>query len=121
MCYPIKDQPKHKVFDRFWGLIKQLNLNIGGYSGQTIFVFNKLAELSFDKGKLHNASLIARLRAILNTLKYDADLKEDMTIVIFQMGILLKRSKFLTTEHSDDQLLQEVENLTKKREVRKCF
>src|SRR6266540_202604 len=105
MCYPIKDQPKHKVFDRFWGLIKQLNLNIGGYSGQTIFAFNKLAELFFDKDKSHNALLIAGIRAILTTLEYDADSEEDMTTVIFQIRILLKRLKFLTTEHSDDQLL----------------
>jgi len=101
-CYPIIDQPKHKVFDRFWGLIEQLDLNVKGYFRQTIFAFNKLAELSFDKGKPHNTSLIAGIRAILIILKYDANLKVDATMVIFQMGILLKRSKFLTTELSDD-------------------
>src|SRR6266540_1217643 len=113
------NQIKHEGFDQFWGLVEQLGLNVRGYSEQTIFAFNKLAELSFDKGKPHNVLLIAGIRAILITLEYDADPEEDMTMVIFQIGILLKRSKFLITEHSDDQLLREVENSTKKRDARK--
>ena len=96
-----------------------MNLSVGGYFGQIIFAFSKLAELSFNKGKPHNASLIVKLKAILITLEYDADPEENITTIIFQMGILLKRSKFLTTEHIDDQLLQEVEALTRERDARK--
>ena len=97
-----------------------MDLKVGGYSGQIIFAFSKLAKLFFDKGKPHNASLIAGIRAILITLEYDADPEVDITTVIFQMGILLKRSKFLTTKHSDNQLLRKMENSTKERDVRKC-
>ncbi len=50
-----------------------MDLSVGGYSGQTIYTFNKLTELFFEKGKPHNASLIARVRAILTTLEYDED------------------------------------------------
>ncbi len=89
------------------------------YSKQTVYAFNKLAELSFEKGKPHNPSLIARIRAILTMLEYDADPKVDITMGIFQIGILLKRSRFLTTKHTNNQLLQEVENSTKERDVRK--
>ncbi len=32
-CYPIKDVIKHERFDRFFGLIEQLDLNVKGYSG----------------------------------------------------------------------------------------
>src|SRR6266498_4408269 len=70
-CYPIKDQLKHERFDRFWKLIKQMDLKAGRYSGQTIFAFNKLIELSFKKDKSHNVSLIAEIRAILTILKYN--------------------------------------------------
>jgi|SRR6266498_2591400 len=94
-------------------------LNVKGYSGQTIFVFNKLAELSFDKGKPYNTSLIAGIRAILTTLKYDAKSEVDIITGIFQIGILLKRSRFFTSEHTDQQLMQEVQSSTKKRDSRK--
>jgi len=50
-----------------------MGLNVEGYSGQTIYAFNKLAELSFDKSKPHNPSLIAGIRAILTTLEFDTE------------------------------------------------
>ncbi len=62
-----------------------------GYSGQTIYVFNKLTELSFEKDKPHNALLIARIRVILTTLEYDEDLPMDITITTYQIRILLKK------------------------------
>jgi len=77
--------------------------------------------LSFEQDKPHNVSLIAGLKAILNTLEYNAEPDRDITMVIFQLGILLKRLKFLTTEDSDDQLLREVIASTKVRDVKKCF
>ncbi len=100
ICYPIKDQIKHERFDRFWRLIEQMDLSVRGYSGQIIFAFNKLTELSFKKGKLHNASLVVRVRAILMTLEYDKDPRVDVTIATYQIGILLKKSRLLITEHT---------------------
>ena len=47
-----------------------MNLNVEAYSGQTIYAFNKLTELFFEKGKPHNASLVARIKAILSTIEY---------------------------------------------------
>jgi len=32
-CYPLKDQKKPANFDRLWGLIQVMDLNIMGYSG----------------------------------------------------------------------------------------
>src|SRR6266542_4243915 len=69
-CYPTKDIIKHEAFDRFWGLIDQMELSMKVYSGQMIYAFNKLTELSFEKGKPHNASLVAGIRAILSILEY---------------------------------------------------
>ena len=78
-----------------------MNLNVGGYSGQTIYAFNKLVKLSFNKGKPHNSSLIVGIRAILTTLKYEAKPAVDITMGIFQIKILFKRSRLFTTEHID--------------------
>jgi len=100
-CYLIKDHPKHEGFDRFWELLEQMYLDVRGYFGQTIYIFNRLAELSFDKGKPHNASLIAEIRVIMTTLEYDTELEVDIIMRIFQIRILLKRSRFFTTEHTD--------------------
>ncbi len=47
-----------------------MDLSIEGYSGQTMYAFNKLTELSFEKEKPHNASLVARIKAILTTVEY---------------------------------------------------
>ncbi len=96
-----------------------MHLNVREYSGQTIYAFNKLAELSFEKGKPHNLSLIARIRAILITLKYDTKPEVDIITGIFQIGILLKRSRLFTLTHTDQQLLQEVQSLTRNRKERK--
>ena len=85
-----------------------MHFNVRGYSGQIIYVFNKLAELSFDKGKLHNSSLIVRIRVILSTLEYDAEPEMNITTEIFQIRILLKRFRFFSSAYTDQQLLQEV-------------
>ena len=81
--------------------MKQMHFNVREYSGQTIYAFNKLAKLSFDKSKLHNPSLIAGIRAILLTLEYDAEPEVNITTAIFQIGILLKRSRFFTSAYID--------------------
>ena len=96
-----------------------MELSIKAYSGQTIYAFNKLTELSFKKGKPHNASLVAEIRAILTTLEYAENLQVDVTSATYQIGILLKKSKMLTTEHTDQQLLEEVASANKDREVKK--
>src|SRR6266511_590893 len=100
-CYPTKDIIKHERFDRFWELMKQMNLSIEAYSGQTIYAFNKLMELSFEKGKPHNASLIAGIRAILIILEYAENPQVDVTSATYQIRILLKKFKMLMTEHTD--------------------
>ena len=96
-----------------------MNLRVGGYSGQTIYAFNKLAKLFFEKGKPHNASLIAGIRIILITLEYDEDLPMDVITATYQIGILLKKSRLLLTEHSDQQLLKEIEKAQRDREAKK--
>ncbi len=78
-----------------------------------------MTELSFEKSKPHNASLIAGIRAILTTLEYDEELPKDVTTATYQIGILLKKSRLLTTEHTDQQLLEEVAIANKDREVKK--
>src|SRR6266498_1587506 len=98
-CYPTKDKIKHEIFDRFWRLIDQMELNVEAYLGQIIYAFNKLAELSFEKEKPHNASLVAGIRAMLTTLEYAKNLRVNVTSATYQIGILLKKSKLLTTEH----------------------
>ena len=82
-----------------------MGLNVRGYSGQTIYAFNKLVELSFKKDKPYNPSLIVGIRAILITLKYDAMSEVDIITEIFQIRILLKRSRFFTLTHTDQQIL----------------
>src|SRR6266498_3770869 len=91
-CYPTKDIIKHEAFDRLWELIDQMNLSVEAYSGQTIYIFNKLTKLSFKKGKPHNASLVAGIRATLTILKYVENPQVDITSAIYQIGILLKKS-----------------------------
>src|SRR6266540_3529966 len=107
-CYPTKDIIKHERFDQFWGLIEQLDLSVEAYSGQTIYAFNKLTELSFEKEKPYNALLVAGIRAILTTLKYIENPPVDVASATYQIRIMLKKSKLLTTEHTDQQLLEEV-------------
>src|SRR6266540_5814476 len=119
MCYPTKDIIKHKAFDQFWGLIDQMELSVEAYSGQTIYAFNKLTELSFEKGKPHNASLVTGIRAILITLVYDEEPAVDVIIATYQIGIMLKKSKMFTTKHTDQQLLEEVTVANRDREEKK--
>src|SRR6266540_5778249 len=90
-CYLTKDIIKHERFNRFWELIEQLDLNVEGYSGQIIYAFNKLTELFFEKGKPHNASLVAGIRVILTTLEYAEDLRVNVTTATYQIRILLKK------------------------------
>ena len=78
-----------------------MNLSVEAYSGQTIYAFNKLTELSFEKEKPHNASLVAGIRAILTTLEYAENPPVDIASATYQIGIILKKSKLLTTEHTD--------------------
>ena len=58
-------------------------------------------EFSFEKGKPYNASLVAGIRVILTTLEYAENLIIDVTSATYQIGILLKKSKMLMTEHTD--------------------
>ena len=97
-----------------------MGLSVGRYLGQTIFAFNKLIEFSFEKGKPHNTLLIAGIKAILTTLEYNEDSPKDVTTATYQIGILLKKSRMLSTEHSDQQLLREVEVAQRDREAIKC-
>jgi len=119
-CYPINDVIKHERFDRFWKLIEQMGLSVEGYSEQTIYAFNKLIELSFEKGKPHNPSLVAEIKAILTTVEYAENLRVDIPTVTYQIGILLKKFKLLTTEHMNQQLLDEVAAANRDREAKKC-
>ena len=97
-----------------------MNLSVEAYSGQTIYAFNKLTELSFEKEKPHNASLVAGIRAILTTLEYAENPQVDVASTTYQIRIMLKKSKLLTTEHTDQQLLAEVAAANKDRETKKC-
>ncbi len=116
--YPSKDQPKHVAFNRFWRILWQINLYFRGYFGQTIYTFNKLAELTFEKEKPHNPSLIAKMRVLLLILEYDDESEVDIVIRIFQIEILLKKSKFFTTSHTDHELIKEMQTATRKRDVK---
>ncbi len=78
-----------------------MELSVEEYSEQTIYAFNKLTKLSFEKEKPHNASLVAGIKAILTTLEYAEDPRVDITTATYQIGILLKKSKLLTTKHMD--------------------
>ncbi len=96
-----------------------MELNVEGYSGQTIYAFNKLTELSFKKEKPYNTSLVARIRVILTTLEYAEDPRVDVTAATYQIGILLKKSRILSTEHTNQQLLEKVAAANKDREAKK--
>jgi len=78
-----------------------MKLRAIGYLRQILYAFSKLAELFFEKGKPHNASLIVRIRVLISIMKYDSELTIDTTIGIFQISILLKRSRFFITIHID--------------------
>src|SRR6266540_6504597 len=116
-CYSTKDIIKHEIFDRFWGLIDQIDLDVEAYSGQTIYAFNKLTELSFEKGKPHNPSLVTGVKAMLTIVEYAKNPQVDIPTAIYQIGILLKKSKLLTTEHTDQQLLEKVASANRDREA----
>src|SRR6266542_6746590 len=107
-CYPIKDIIKHERFDRFWRIVEQMGLSVEAYSGQTVYAFNQLTELSFEKGKPHNPSLVARIKAILTTVEYTENPRVDIPTTTYQIGIMLKKSKLLMTEYTDQKLLEEV-------------
>src|SRR6266540_3271161 len=96
-----------------------MNLSVEAYSGQMIYAFNKLTELSFEKGKPHNALLVTGIRAMLTTLKYAEKLWVDVVSATYQIGILLKKSRLLITEHTDQQLLEEVATANNDREMKK--
>src|SRR6266498_1298527 len=96
-----------------------MDLSVEAYSGQTIYAFNKLTELSFKKGKPHNASLVAGIRVILTTLEYAENPRVDIPTAMYQIRIMLKKSKLLTTEHTDQQLLEEVKRVNRDREEKK--
>ncbi len=100
-------------------MIEQIDLNIEGYSGQTIYAFNKLTELSFKKGKPYNVTLVAGIKAILTTLEYAEKPQVDIPTATYQIGILLKKSKLLMTEHMNQQLLDEVAAANRDREAKK--
>src|SRR6266540_7387531 len=96
-----------------------MGLSVEAYSGQTVYSFNQLTELSFEKGKPHNPSLVARIKAILITVEYAENLRVDIPTAAYQIGIMLKKSKLFTTEHTDQQLLEEVAAANKDREEKK--
>ena len=107
-CYLVKDQLRSAEFDRFWKILQRMELKAAGYSGQTFYAFSKLAKLSFEKEKPHNPSLVVRVRALISTLEYDSKSEVDITTDIFQIGILLKRSRFFTFAYINQQFLKEV-------------
>ncbi len=78
-----------------------MDLSVEAYSGQTIYAFNKLTKLSFEKEKPYNPSLVSGIKTILTTLKYAEVPKVDIPAATYQIGIMLKKSKLLTTEHTD--------------------
>src|SRR6266540_7425974 len=100
-------------------MIEQMDLEVEAYSGQTIYAFNKLTELSFEKEKPHNASLVVGIKAILTTVEYVEKPRVDIPTATYQIGILLKKSKLLSTEHTDQQLLEEVVSANKDQEANK--
>ena len=100
-CYLIKDQLKQDEFDRFQKILQQIELRAIGYFGQILYIFNKLAKLFFEKDKPHNPFLVARVRVLIVILKYDNEPEIDIATDIFQISILLKRSRFFTSAHTD--------------------
>ena len=67
-----------------------------------------MAELSFEKGKSYNLSLVAGLRALVSTLEYAEKSEIDIAECVFRLGILLKRFRLFSSVHIDQQLLKEV-------------
>ncbi len=55
----------------------------------------------------------------MTTLEYDENLIVDVTTATYQIEILLKKSRLLLTEHTDQQLLDEVEAANKDRLAKK--
>ena len=96
-----------------------MSLNITGYFEQILYAFNKLKELSFEKRKSHNPSLVVGLRTLVSILKYEEKPKVDITDYIFRLGILLKKSKLFTSAHIDQQLLKEIQDVVQDRNARK--
>ena|SRR6266498_3207159 len=82
-CYLTKDISKHERFNRFWKLVEQLDLNVKGYSGQTIHAFNKLTELFYEKGKPNNTSLVSGIKAILTTIEYAENPQVDISLATY--------------------------------------
>ncbi len=60
-----------------------MELRTVGYSGQILYVFNKLVELSFKRGKPHNPFLVARVKALISTLEYEDESEVDTVTGIF--------------------------------------
>ncbi len=88
-------------------------MSVKGYLKQTIYAFNKLTKLSFEKEKPYNASLVVEIKAILIIIEYSENSRVDIPMATYQIGIMLKKSKLLTTEHTDQQLLEEVASTNK--------
>jgi len=71
------------------------------YLEQTLYVFSKMAKLFFEKGKPHNASLIVKIKVLILTFEYESKPVIDISMKIFQIRILIKRSRFFTSAHMD--------------------
>jgi len=54
-----------------------MELKAVGYSEQILYAFSKLVELSFEKRKPHNPSLVAEIRVLISILKYDSEPEVD--------------------------------------------
>ena len=52
-------------------------------------------------------------------MEYAEKSKVDIPAATFQIGIMLKKSKMFTTEHTDQQLLKEVATANRDREEKK--
>ena len=52
-------------------------------------------------------------------MKYAEKPRVDIPTVTYQIGILLKKSKLLISEHTDQQLLKEVTTANQNRETKK--
>jgi len=78
-----------------------MDINITRYLGQTYYAFTKLKELSFEKGKPYNLSLVAGLKALISTLKYEKEPADDIAGCVFKLGVLLKRSRLFISTYID--------------------
>src|SRR6266498_4311372 len=56
---------------------------------------------------------------MLMTMEYAENPWVDITTATYRIGILLKKFKMLATEHTDQQLLEEVAVANREREARK--